>query len=296
MRARVYSLRTLVSILVAAVLMGGCSTVAAVLLDLPEQPEPASQSGPESRGALAGPADAVPEERAPLPIELLTDRDSIIELLPKDVAGGVDWVAAIREGVIEPRWNRPGDTTVRGLPGFAFDISLKGPDQMFDARFPHSAHVEWVGCQSCHEEIFEYGGEPITMEAVNAGEACGRCHGLVAFAVSTCVRCHGGLPAYEPIEEPLGRDLIMARAEAAGAMDDAYPAARFPHWSHRIRYRCTACHPSTFAMRAGTDTLAMAPMREGTACGSCHDGAAAFGLVECRRCHTEPTSDASEEP
>jgi len=291
LRARLGSPGTAAGILLATALWAGCSTVAAVLLDLPE-PQPASEHATETASSRV----PVATEREPLPIELLTDPDSILELLPRDEAGGVDWVAAIRNGTIDPKWTASADSIVAKQEGFAFDISLKGPNPMFDAAFPHSVHVAWVACPSCHGEIFPYKGDPITMGAVNAGEACGRCHGRVAFAVSTCVRCHRGMPAYQAITDPLGQDVVLARKGAGGDVETAFPQARFPHWRHRIRYRCTACHPSLFSMRAGTDTLTMVAMRNGVACGTCHNGSVAFGLVDCTRCHTAPVEAPTDGP
>jgi c(7)-type cytochrome triheme protein len=269
---------------VAAALLAGCSTAAAVLLDLPQEPE-TSQTAPGivSRSI---PSDTVADRPA---IERVTARDSVLALLPRDVADGVDWMEALRRGVIDPRWSVAGEPDGADQHAFGFDFLYKGPDPMFDARFPHSSHVQWVGCDGCHPAIVRYRGEPVTMALINNGEACGQCHGPVSFATSTCVRCHEGMPAFEPITNPLGKDVVLARHGVDENVEAAFPHARFPHWRHRIRYRCTACHPSLFAMRAGSDTLTMAAMRDGAACGACHDGEVAFDLVDCTRCHTAPT-------
>jgi c(7)-type cytochrome triheme protein len=266
----VRTVRSFVGLGLTLVIAGGCSTVASVLLDAPKQSSTPRE--PSEAGQAGAPGGSAPAERAPLPIELTADRDSILELLPLDEAGAVDWVAAIRQGTVDPLWSPSGDPGSAKQAGFGFDFSLKGPNEMFDAAFPHSAHVQWVACQSCHDEIFPYKGDPITMEAVNAGEACGR--------------CHEGMPAFEPVTDPLGKDVVLAREGADENVEAAFPRARFPHWRHRIRYRCTACHPSLFAMRAGTDTLTMAAMGDGAACGACHDGEVAFDLVDCTKCHT----------
>ncbi len=62
----------------------------------------------------------------------------------------------------------------------------------------------------------------------------------------------------------------------------------FPHWVHRIRYKCyAACHPALFEMKAGANPMTMDAMREGKFCGACHDGKTAWGIGfdTCNRCH-----------
>ena len=65
------------------------------------------------------------------------------------------------------------------------------------------------------------------------------------------------------------------------------PPAVFPHWAHRIRYKCYACHPVLFEMKAGAHTMTMDAMTNGEYCGACHDGTTAWGIGfdTCSRCH-----------
>jgi c(7)-type cytochrome triheme protein len=126
------------------------------------------------------------------------------------------------------------------------------------------------------------------MGEIEEGKSCGACHGKVAFTPEACSRCH---PAFEPAEftPTLDTGIVLARvADAAGPGPN--PPSRFAHDVHRIRYRCSACHPGLFAMRAGADTLDMASMRAGASCGACHDGRAAFGIADCGRCHVAGTA------
>jgi len=64
-------------------------------------------------------------------------------------------------------------------------------------------------------------------------------------------------------------------------------AAVFPHWIHRIRYKCYACHPAPFEMQAGANSMTMESMQAGEACGACHNGEVAWGIGfdTCNRCH-----------
>jgi c(7)-type cytochrome triheme protein len=75
--------------------------------------------------------------------------------------------------------------------------------------------------------------------------------------------------------------------QAAG-MDDVPPAS-FPHWIHRLQYRCYACHEAMFKMKTGDDLVTMDQIQNGQSCGACHDGKTAFisNLSTCTRCHRE---------
>jgi c(7)-type cytochrome triheme protein len=79
-------------------------------------------------------------------------------------------------------------------------------------------------------------------------------------------------------------DVVMERK--AKGMDDV-PAAVFPHWIHRMQYKCGACHEELFKMKAGANEITMDMIQAGKACGSCHNGKAAFvsNFDTCPRCH-----------
>lgn len=63
------------------------------------------------------------------------------------------------------------------------------------------------------------------------------------------------------------------------------PPAVFPHWIHRIRYTCYACHPA--ALGPSSTPITHDAMAAGQACGACHDGRTAWGIgfATCPRCH-----------
>jgi c(7)-type cytochrome triheme protein len=69
-------------------------------------------------------------------------------------------------------------------------------------------------------------------------------------------------------------------------MDDIPPAV-FPHWVHRMQYKCAACHEEPFKMKAGTTDVTMEAIDAGQTCGLCHDGKTAFKSTvdTCVRCH-----------
>jgi c(7)-type cytochrome triheme protein len=61
----------------------------------------------------------------------------------------------------------------------------------------------------------------------------------------------------------------------------------FPHWFHRIRFRCKVCHSELgFKMRAGANDVLMADIIDGKFCGMCHNGQVAWGPERCELCHS----------
>ena len=79
-------------------------------------------------------------------------------------------------------------------------------------------------------------------------------------------------------------DVVMKRKAGAGA---GLPPAVFPHWIHRIRYRCYACHDSLFKMARTEGAGVMDAIAAGKSCGACHDGKTAWAVSfeTCNRCH-----------
>ncbi len=80
-------------------------------------------------------------------------------------------------------------------------------------------------------------------------------------------------------------DIVFKRKNGEGGI----PAAVFPHWFHRIRYKCYACHPSLTEMKAGANNITMEAIQAGKYCGACHDGKIAWEVAfdTCPRCHVE---------
>lgn len=61
----------------------------------------------------------------------------------------------------------------------------------------------------------------------------------------------------------------------------------FPHWFHRIRFRCNVCHENIFKIKAGSNDMSMSTITEDNkACGACHNGLTAWEPLECERCHS----------
>lgn len=61
----------------------------------------------------------------------------------------------------------------------------------------------------------------------------------------------------------------------------------FPHWFHRIRFRCKVCHNELgFEMRAGANEITMDKIIDGQYCGLCHNDEIAWGVENCDLCHS----------
>lgn len=61
----------------------------------------------------------------------------------------------------------------------------------------------------------------------------------------------------------------------------------FPHWFHRIRFRCKVCHADLgFKFKAGGNNINMVKILDGEYCGECHNGEIAWAVENCNLCHS----------
>ena len=86
-------------------------------------------------------------------------------------------------------------------------------------------------------------------------------------------------------------DVVMNNfADAAGMR----PVV-FPHWFHRIRFRCKVCHADLgFKLKAGANEVTMAQIIEGQYCGACHNGEVAWSIENCDVCHSGVTGTPTQ--
>ena len=121
--------------------------------------------------------------------------------LPKSLAGNrVNWVKALEEGKINPRWDRANPAEAPVVIDLNIVREVKG--SMPDVVYPHKQHTEWLDCSNCHPAIFipQKGANSISMAAILLGEKCGVCHGKVAFPVSECRLCHSKKKDFRPAQ------------------------------------------------------------------------------------------------
>lgn len=61
----------------------------------------------------------------------------------------------------------------------------------------------------------------------------------------------------------------------------------FPHWFHRVRFRCKVCHADLgFKFQAGGNQINMVKIIDGEYCGACHNGEVAWSVENCNLCHS----------
>ena len=84
-----------------------------------------------------------------------------------------------------------------------------------------------------------------------------------------------------------------ARAEYGDVVLNNYSDAAgvrpvvFPHWFHRIRFRCKVCHSDLgFKFKAGGNEINMLKIIDGQYCGACHNGSVAWSVENCDLCHS----------
>lgn len=114
--------------------------------------------------------------------------------LPRGSFGEVDWEQAEAQGKVRPLDALPGVSIPRRALKMDKDVHLEArAGWMTDVKFSHKKHAIWNGCEVCHPEIFpstKAGPVKFTMFQIAEGQACGACHGKVAFPLAYCDRCH----------------------------------------------------------------------------------------------------------
>ncbi len=105
---------------------------------------------------------------------------------------------------------------------------------------------------------------------------------LLAFMAASAAQAAKKIPG----------NLVLQRSQGSVSAEMTPPSI-FPHWIHRINYRCDACHDRLFKMELGATEISMDLMKSGKSCGACHNGKAAFevSFQSCNRCHVSAPSD-----
>ena len=90
-----------------------------------------------------------------------------------------------------------------------------------------------------------------------------------------------------------GASTFEAHAEYGDVVINNYSDAAgmrpvvFPHWFHRIRFRCKVCHADLgFKFKAGGNEINMVKIIDGQFCGACHNGELAWSIENCNMCHS----------
>src|SRR3569832_2380613 len=123
---------------------------------------------------------------------LQAPKDAYVGLPTTEFGNQVDWVKAIDEKKLSPRWDR----IYSNEEPFVMDLDIVRPVKasVLVVVFFFRQHTEWLACANCHPAIFiplkcVY---QINMSAILLGQKCGVCHGKVSFPITTktCSKCH----------------------------------------------------------------------------------------------------------
>lgn len=91
-----------------------------------------------------------------------------------------------------------------------------------------------------------------------------------------------GLAPMQAANAEYGDIVINNYSDAAGMRPPV-----FPHWFHRIRFRCKVCHADLgFKFKAGGNDINMVKIIDGQYCGACHNGNIAWSVENCDLCHS----------
>lgn len=119
---------------------------------------------------------------------------SFTEKLPKEKLGDlIDWQEAESRGLISPVDSLPGISVARAPLSVQKDFQITSRGWMPKITFSHKKHALWNGCELCHPEIFpsvKIGTVNYSMFQICGERYCGVCHGLVAFPLNDCQKCH----------------------------------------------------------------------------------------------------------
>jgi len=147
-------------------------------------------------------------------IHLLQWPSEAFQNLPTTNDGNrVDWVKALEEGMIVPRYELEDPHAAAFTMDLVIVREVKG--SMPDVVYPHLQHTEWLDCTNCHDEIFipAKGENQISMAAILLGQKCGVCHGKVAFPVTDCRRCHSKAKTEEQLRALAGKSAWPSKGD-----------------------------------------------------------------------------------
>jgi len=176
----------------------------------------------DARAALKAARTTEPAEEEESPVEEAETWEEAAKFLPKDAAGHVDWVQAVKTKAIVPRSGLVPSAPEQAALNMNVDLAPPS-SKLFSVTFPHAPHTTLLSCASCHPAVFPLNRQAaptvITMADNVSGRYCGVCHGRVAFGFEgRCARCHPNVPA--TADGPVG-EKPRTRIEGALAWKDA---------------------------------------------------------------------------
>lgn len=107
---------------------------------------------------------------------------------------------------------------------------------------------------------------------------------LFVILLLTCMTISGGLVLTGAVQAEWG-DIVLNSKSKSMKKASVKPVV-FPHWFHRIRFKCKVCHEDIFILRKGANDINMTKIMNGQYCGKCHNGLIAWAPLYCDRCHS----------
>lgn len=187
----------LLATVVAVFSLAGMAHAAAPAADAPAaaKPNPAINQfnrlmTPKSERNAPQELDGIHDPTAPGTPLLQRPKEAFAAMSPGTSGNYVDWVKSLKDGAINPRYNK--DDPKEEAVVFDLDIVREVKGSMPNVVYPHDRHTMWLDCSNCHPDIFipEKGKNQISMAQILMGQKCGVCHGKVAFPVAECRKCH----------------------------------------------------------------------------------------------------------
>ena len=104
-----------------------------------------------------------------------------------------------------------------------------------------------------------------------------------AMVLGLCLALVVGMVIHLPTAQAEYGDVVINNYSDDAGMRPAI----FPHWFHRIRFRCKVCHADLgFKFQAGGNDITMLKIIDGEFCGACHNGDIAWSVENCDMCHS----------
>ncbi len=100
----------------------------------------------------------------------------------------------------------------------------------------------------------------------------------------TCMGIVASLVAVNTSRAEYGDIVLNSKSESMKKA--AVKPVVFPHWFHRIRFKCKVCHEDIFIIKKGANDINMQKIMQGDYCGRCHNGLIAWEPIYCERCHS----------
>lgn len=107
---------------------------------------------------------------------------------------------------------------------------------------------------------------------------------LFVILLLTCMTISAGLVLTGAVQAEWG-DVVLNSKSKSMKKAGVKPVV-FPHWFHRIRFKCKVCHEDIFILRKGANDINMTKIMNGQYCGKCHNGLIAWAPLYCDRCHS----------